>query len=523
MGSIRQTLAGAHVLLTGVTGFLGKVWLSHVLWDLPEIGRVTVIVRDRDGQSARERVEAALDTSPAFRPLRARHGDAWAAWASARIEVLAGDCAAPLCGLTEAEVARLARSADAVLHCAGLTDFEPEPAQAIACNVRAAEHAADLAACLRVPRLIQVSTCYVAGNGSREVPEALEHGTSPAGEPFDPEVELAALEEAAAEATPRDRVEAGAARARTLGWPNLYTFSKALAEHRLGARHDVAALVVRPSVIECAWRYPFAGWNEGLNTAGPLAWLLSSPFRGLWARPSNRFDVVPVDLVARGLTLALTAALNGAAGEVWQLGSSTRNPFTFERAIELNGLAYRKYTRDRTNALDGFLRHLDPLPAPASKGVGTVPWLARMARRVERAVGGPDPERLLPPALRRYLAPPVRTAQERAHASVKGARRMLGRVDRMLELYRPFTHDNDWGFRTDHVAAATAALDEAERVTFGFDVEGLDWRSYWVDIEYPGLRTWTFPLLHGRDAPCDPPSDPPLRLEAPAARAEEVA
>ena len=35
---IRETLAGKSVLVTGVTGFLGKVWVSMLLHEVPEIG-----------------------------------------------------------------------------------------------------------------------------------------------------------------------------------------------------------------------------------------------------------------------------------------------------------------------------------------------------------------------------------------------------------------------------------------------------------------------------------------------------
>ncbi len=519
VSSVREAVRGAHVVLTGVTGFLGKVWLSQVLHDLPEIGRVTVIVRDRGEQTAAERVAWELDTSPAFRPLRARHGAAWAAFASEKLRVLSGDCALPLCGLDDEAVDALAASADVVLHCAGLTDFQPEPGEALRTNVRGALHAADLAARLRVPRLLHVSTCYVAGNRSGDVPETLADSA------MDAEDEAQALGLAATLPSPQARLDAAMLRAEALGWPNVYTFSKAIAEHLLAQRDDVATTIVRPAVIECALDYPFAGWNEGLNTAGPLAWLLSSPFRGLPAKPANRFDVVPVDRVVRGMLLALAAALRDEPPAIWQLGTSARNPLTFGRAIELNGLAYRKHTRDDTTALDVFLRHLDPLPAPHRRGVGSVPWWAKVARGAEQAVRDADPDALLPGALRRFLGGPARAARDVAEEALTQTRRTLRRVERMLELYRPFTHDNDWAFVADRAAAATAALSPDERALFGFDVEAIDWRTYWVDVEYPGLRKWTFPLLDGRDAPRDPASEPPLRLAlaADAAAAAEVA
>jgi len=36
--SVRKALGGKRVMLIGVTGFIGKVWLANTLLDLPEIG-----------------------------------------------------------------------------------------------------------------------------------------------------------------------------------------------------------------------------------------------------------------------------------------------------------------------------------------------------------------------------------------------------------------------------------------------------------------------------------------------------
>ena len=37
--SVRHSFAGKHVMLIGVTGFIGKVWLANTLLDLPEVER----------------------------------------------------------------------------------------------------------------------------------------------------------------------------------------------------------------------------------------------------------------------------------------------------------------------------------------------------------------------------------------------------------------------------------------------------------------------------------------------------
>ncbi|HKS73096.1 MAG TPA: haloacid dehalogenase-like hydrolase, partial [Terriglobales bacterium] len=50
--SVRRALAGKHLMLIGVTGFIGKVWLANLLMDLPEIGRIYLLIRPQKGSSA---------------------------------------------------------------------------------------------------------------------------------------------------------------------------------------------------------------------------------------------------------------------------------------------------------------------------------------------------------------------------------------------------------------------------------------------------------------------------------------
>ena len=54
--SISDALRGRHILLTGFTGFLGKVWVGFLLDRAPEIGRITLLVRGRRNETAQERV-----------------------------------------------------------------------------------------------------------------------------------------------------------------------------------------------------------------------------------------------------------------------------------------------------------------------------------------------------------------------------------------------------------------------------------------------------------------------------------
>src|ERR1700731_2496637 len=72
--SVRESLANRHILLVGVTGFIGKVWLVDLLENVPGIGKVSLLIRRNRTTSAQRRFEKIIEESPAFDTLQARHG-----------------------------------------------------------------------------------------------------------------------------------------------------------------------------------------------------------------------------------------------------------------------------------------------------------------------------------------------------------------------------------------------------------------------------------------------------------------
>ena len=63
---VRETLAGKHLMLIGVTGFIGKVWLVDLLEKIPEIGKITLLIRRNRTTSAQRRFEKIVEESPTF-------------------------------------------------------------------------------------------------------------------------------------------------------------------------------------------------------------------------------------------------------------------------------------------------------------------------------------------------------------------------------------------------------------------------------------------------------------------------
>jgi long-chain acyl-CoA synthetase len=514
---IGEALRGRHLLLTGFTGFLGKVWAAFVLERAPEIGRITLLVRGRRDEPAEARVRQVFERSPCMRPLRDRHGDDLLAFLERKIDVVEGDVREPLCGIDPDVLARIAPSIDAVVHCAGLTDFSPDPLAALGVNVRGGGHAADVAALTKGKRLIHISTCFVAGTVDGEIPEALTPGRSPNGTRFDVDGELIALDSAcqavdAREGNPRSpaarrgRVDVATQRATALGWPNVYTYTKGLAEHLLSRRDDVELTIVRPSIVECAREFPFPGWNEGINTSGPIVWMCTGYAWKVPMRAESCFDVVPVDTVARGMTIAVADALTGRAMPIYQLASGDHARFTFGRALDLTALKVRKgYTPSEVSALERLLlTHLDStaLDHGADRSL-FVPAAQKATKWLKDALGRFDPERHLPSSIARERGSELKDRVQKTSLKLNKTSMLLKSVEQLWKSYQPFIHDYDYRFVTTNVRQRTAALDDDERTRFGWDLEGFDWRHYWMNVEIPGLDHWSLPLLRGKDAPED--------------------
>src|SRR5262249_29265046 len=136
--SVRSALRGKHILLVGVTGFIGKVWLANTLMDLPKIGRIYLLIRRQKSTPAAKRLEKLLEESPVFDRLFDRHGQTFIEFFRQRVEVLEGDVSLPDLGLSQEKVEFLRKTLDLVVNSSGLTDFNPELRDALSTNVDAA-------------------------------------------------------------------------------------------------------------------------------------------------------------------------------------------------------------------------------------------------------------------------------------------------------------------------------------------------------------------------------------------------
>jgi long-chain acyl-CoA synthetase len=520
--SVRKAFAGKEVMLIGVTGFIGKVWLANTLLDLPEVKRIHLLIRRQKSSPADRRFEKMIEDSPVFDPLFERFGLGLADCLREKVAIVEGDITQPDLGLNPETAAYLRKHLDLIVNSSGLTDFNPDLRDALAANtdapvnilnfVRAADHAG----------LLHLSTCYVAGEQNGRVGENLVANYTPRRlADFDAEQEwqsLHALIKDAEERAESEEVtsglrlqakskehaakdlqgaalenqirknrqrwlktyltEAGTRRAKELGWPNTYTLTKSLAESLIvnrGAGLPVA--VVRPAIVETSVAKPFCGWNEGINTSASLSYLLGTYFRQLPSNERKRLDIIPVDSVCAGMTLVAAAVIERRHDPLYQLATSVTNPCDMGRSIELTSLAHRRHYRAQ-EGLESWLRlKLDAIPVSKTR-------YNRMSAPAQKAIVKSIQRIMSPLPLKK--APLVKTE------------RSLQRVEKLIELFEPFILLNEHDFVAENIEKLNHALIPEEQPDFGYDLRSLDWWDYWINIHIPALRRWTYPLIEGR-------------------------
>src|SRR5882762_5738142 len=503
--SVRDSLSGKHLLLIGVTGFIGKVWLVDLLEKIPNIAKITLLIRRNRTTSAQRRFEKIVEESPTLDRLQEIHGANLAAFLREKVEVVEGDVSQPGLGLEAATQSRLQRSLDALAYNVDSTRYLLD-------FLRKCDHAG----------LMHLSTCYVVGMRDGRVNEELSANYNPGGHPdFDAEKEIASLREMVqrieerAESpelakalrrqalgragdpskvapgeldavTKRNRarwvrnrlVRAGMKRAQHLGWPNTYTFTKSLGESILARQgRDLSIAIVRPSIVESSERTPFTGWNEGINTSGPLSYLLGTNFRQLPSNERKCLDVIPVDMVTRGMTLIAAALVKRNHARLYQLATSAINPVNMARSIELTGLAHRKHYKTQQGIEHWLKVKFETIPVSKQR-------YERLSIPMQKAViSGINRVAVI---LRMKKAPLAK--QERD----------LLRAEKLIELYEPFILHNEHVFESENARLLSAALATEEKKMFDFSPETIDWWDYWINIHIPALRRWCYPLMEGR-------------------------
>lgn len=349
--TVLEQLTGKHVLITGTSGFLGKVVLEKLLRDVPDIGHIYLLIRgNRRYSTAHERFRGEIASSSVFDRLRAEAPESFERLYEERITCVTGELTRPCFGLPKEQFERLAGRLDAIIHGAASVNFREELDQALAINTLCLENIVALSWAGGKLPVLQVSTCYVNGLHGGPIREEVM-GPARGAVPRDKDgyYEVTGLIETLQKkiANMRERysgkalsaklVQLGMREARAHGWNDTYTFTKWLGEQwLLKAMRNATLTIVRPAIVESTLREPRPGWIEGVKVTDTV---LLAYARGKVTRfPGRRdsiVDVIPADLAANAIIMA-TAEQLAQPGErrIYQCCSSVRNPLSLGAFID---------------------------------------------------------------------------------------------------------------------------------------------------------------------------------------------
>ena len=501
---IAEALKGKTLLVTGSTGFLGKSIVEKCLRSIPDVARINLAIRSSPRRPASERLEREVLSSPAFKRLKEELGDEkFAKLVKDKLAVVEIDLGRDGLGLSEESRAQL-RSCDIVIHSAAAVEFDnPVDLSAQTNLLGAARLVEALKASGAKPHLVHISTAYVGGMLRGIVREESPHDpglnwrheaavmSSLRGpveeESRRPEILNKLRREARSKMGPagtpavartterlRDRwvkdrlVERGREHANAMGFSDIYSFTKAMAEQAVVELHgDIPLSIVRPSIIESALAEPFAGWLEGFRMAEPIFLAygrnILTDFSGL---PDSILDIIPADFVVNTVLAVAANPPGDDKPRVYHAASGNRNPLRIRRMAE-----------ETTNY---FTAH--PLRDRYGQAIGTPTWtypsrdeLTTRARTALRFVEAAQwvVERL-----------PLGANVSQLSDDLNAERERLDRGLNLIQLYGVYT-EVDCIFDTRNVISLWEKVPEAERKTFPFDAALYDWTHYFQDVHLP--------------------------------------
>jgi len=239
---VKDFYAGKTLLITGTTGFVGKVVLEKIIRTMPDFKKIFVMIRAKKNLPLFERLERQVFSSAIFAPLFKADPDLKRLLRE-KVVPVAGDLIVNELGMSQEDRARVTVETEIIINCAASVSFDDPLLDAIQINYFGCKRMLELALqCQKIRCFTHVSTAYVNCNmlGNPKVEEKVYD--LPGGQ--DPEQVIA------------DIIRLGPQRVQEqeraiLGlYPNTYTFTKALAERMIkNCRGTLPVVILRPSVI----------------------------------------------------------------------------------------------------------------------------------------------------------------------------------------------------------------------------------------------------------------------------------
>ncbi len=265
----------------------------------------------------------------------------------------------------------------------------------------------------------------------------------------------------------------------TSGYPNTYTFSKFLVEHKMRKeRGNLPLAIVRPTTIGAAFREPLPGWVDTITSLTGVYFFIGLGLtKEIQADKNTILDIVAVDLCANMVIAAGAYQAGRNSLEIFHSASSSRNPVSQHTILQ----SMIRYIRaHRPKALEG--REPSVRFYPNEIVYKLVFWAKRR----------------LPAVLYELFA--KLTLNEVLKEKVGIYKKALTKSTMLVDTFKYFaTHT--WIFDTTNTDKLNLYFTSADLTEFQFDMGVVDWERYNTYYVY-GL--WTYLAKEKLDPPDSP-------------------
>ncbi|CAN6357907.1 unnamed protein product [Urochloa humidicola] len=481
--AVASYFKGKSILITGSTGFLGKILLEKILRVQPDVKKIFLLVRAADMVAAEERVFNEVVGNELFGTLREKYGSSFHSFTREKISPLAGDIINENLGLESSRILKLPAEIDIIINGAATTNFYERYDVALACNVLGTKYVCKFACkCPNLKMFLHVSTAYVAREQQGlllekqfQIGEMLKQGCH-----LDINAELKLVTSIKAELmqTSGNNLELlerktmkklGLKRARHFGWANTYVFTKAMGEMLVDQfKGDLPVVVVRPSMVSSIYHDPLPGWIEGTRTIDTIITAYAKQtipcFPG---RGDVILDVIPGDMVVNAMVVAMAIHWNQKGQVVIHVTSSLQNPLS-------------------TSAmLDMMYQYFSANPQMGKSGKVIKAKRLRLTKKFESFQTYMFLKYKLPLQMLHLVTPLVGGSFSQYYNK---SNRSYKYFILLAKLYAPYVFFNA-RFDDTNLARLQIAMkrDQTEAHIFNFDPKSIDWDYYFHNIHVPGV------------------------------------
>ncbi|XP_038219934.1 fatty acyl-CoA reductase wat-like [Zerene cesonia] len=441
---IEKAFSGATVLLTGGTGFLGKLLIEKLLRSCPGIKKMFLLARPKKNKDPTKRLQEQFD-EVLYDKLRKIQPDF-----IDKIQLVEGDISHASLGISEQDRQMISDEVDFIFHGAATVRFDESLKTAVAINVRGSREMLTLArSCTKLRSYVHISTAY-SNCTQNEIEEKFYES------PLDGDKLIDLVE----------NMDENIIKNITPGllgdFPNTYAYTKAVAED-IVRKHSVGLPVAlfRPSIVIATAEEPVAGWID--NVYGPTGVVVGAAvglLRVINCDLCAAADLVPGDMVVRACVAVAWRAACGGAGlansehapadvppPVYNYVSAPDNPLTWHQYMKLNEIQGLKVPP--TQAIWCYLLVLTQTDMAYAIYSFFLHWV---------------------PA---YIIDAI--------AVVIGKKPMLKKAYRKIEKFSTvisYFSCRQWKFSNQNVQNLYKELCKADRHNFNFNMSELDWDMY---------------------------------------------